>query len=472
MRRRFRPPVSRRPTTRLRRVVPAALLALGLFVALDLSLFGWLIFRSLSQHEIERVLLDTREQAEDLAERIADRAERTGQDIYTAIAVERETRSYLNSILQQRDLVQRIEVTDENDVLVYKADVYATIPNPEAPSPGTPSRELPGQLETETVERTTTYPLEVPIGDIGMIRIGISQHELEERIDVLRRALVRQAGVIAAVTLLALILGGVAFGWLWRRTQRAEETARERERLAYLGTLASGLAHEIRNPLNSLSLNMQLIEEEVGEVHAPGEPAGRRGLLAITRSELARLERLVSDFLAYARPPELRPEVVAAADLMERARQVLAAQIAERGAKVSLLDSSEGAWVQVDPAQFSQLLLNLVHNALAATEGTPRAPRVELSVGRRPGRVVFQVTDNGRGIPQEERGRIFELFYSTRKGGTGLGLAIVDRIARAHDAELEVVSMRDSGTTFRVLVPALPQPVTVPARARPATEPA
>lgn len=467
MRRRFRPPVSRR--------LVMVLLALGVFVALDLSLFGWLIFRSLSQHEIERVLLDTREDAEELAQRIAGRAERTGEDLYTAIAVERETRSYLNSILQQRDLVQRIEVTDENDVLVYKADVYATIPNPEAPAPETPSRELPGQLETQTVERTSTYPLEVPIGELGMIRIGISQVELEERIGVLRQALVRQAGVIAAVTLLGLILGGVVVGWLLRRTQQAEEKARERQRLAYLGTLASGLAHEIRNPLNSLSLNMQLIEEEVGEVHAPGgDGASRRGLLAITRSELARLERLVSDFLAYARPPELRPEEVAAAELMDHARQVMAAQIEERGAKVTVLDLSEGARVRVDPAQFSQLLLNLVQNALAATEGTPRTPRVELSVRSRPGRVVFQVTDNGRGIPPEERGRVFDLFYSTRKGGTGLGLAIVDRIARAHGAELELVSMRGSGTTFRVLVPALPERVPVAAAARPAaaTEPA
>jgi len=443
--------------TRLPPVFPrrliVAVLVLALFVAFDLSLFGWLIFRSLSQREIEQVLLDTRAEAEGLARQIEGRAKEEGDDLYTAVATERETQSYINSILQQRDLLQNIEIRDKNGVLVFKARTTATIPNPNAPGPRVGSQELPDQLQTRTIDRSSVYHLEVPIGELGVLHIGISQGELEGRIGVLRQELIRQAAFIGLVTLVALICGALVLRWLWRRTQRAEARAREQDRLAYLGTLASGLAHEIRNPLNSLSLNMQLIEEEVGEVYGEKATSGNHGLLAITRSEIARLERLVTDFLAYARPQKLQPDEIRAIDLLEHVRQILAAQIRERGAEVRVLDQTGGASIRVDVALFKQLLMNLVQNSLHATQSVGRPARIELSVRSREERVILQVTDNGCGIAPEERQKMFELFYSTRKGGTGLGLAIVERIASAHDAELEVVSMRGSGTTIRVVLP-------------------
>lgn len=438
-----------------------ALLCLALFVAFELGLFGWLIFRSLSQREIEQVLLATRQQAETLAERIVGSVEEGGEDLYTALATERETRTYINSILQQRDLVQNLEIRDTEGVLVFKARTRATIPNPEAPPPAS-TTEVPPQVDTRTVDRTSAYQLEVPIGDVGIIHIGISQQELEERIGVLRRELIRQASFIGVVTTVMLCLGGAVVWWLWRRAQRLEARAREQERLAYLGTLASGLAHEIRNPLNSLSLNMQLIEEEVGEVASQGSP---RGLLAITRAEIARLERLVTDFLSYARPHAPQPEDVKAVALLERARSILEPQIRAHGAAVRVVDQSAGACVHVDAAQLVQLLINLVQNSLAATEDGERQAEIQLSAKRRGNRVVLQVTDNGCGIPPEERDRIFDLFYSTRKGGTGLGLAIVERIARAHQGELEVVSMRGAGTTIRLVLRGAPSRATVPVEA-------
>src|SRR6185295_4072506 len=121
---------------------------------------------------------------------------------------------------------------------------------------------------------------------------------------------------------------------------------------AYVGTLASGLAHEIRNPLNSLNLNMQMLEEELEE-KAP-LPSGKR-LLAITRSEISRLERLVTDFLSYAKPRALEPVEEPAVALCERVLGVLAGEIQRRGAEASVEDRSVGARVRVDPAQMTQL---------------------------------------------------------------------------------------------------------------------
>jgi signal transduction histidine kinase len=439
----------------------------GLFVLLQIALFGWLIFRSLSQREIERVLLETREEAETLAQRIADRADRQGKDLYTAVAVERETQTYIDSILRQRDIVRQVEILDKNGVLVFRSSNQANVqmPDPDGPvvSPGT--SELPGSAgpneEKRTAEWTATYEVpdvRVPIGDLGLLQIGISAPELAKRIELLRQELIQQAAVIGSISVVLLITAYVGVWLLMRRAQRLEIQAAEAERMAYIGTLASGLAHEIRNPLNSLNLNMQMLEEEI--VESGSAPTGKR-LLSITRSELSRLERLVTDFLAYAKPRPVELEEVPAVLLLERIPEVLAGEIQKRRARVVVHDRTQGARVRVDPAQMNQLLLNLAQNALLAAEEADRTPIVELSVHRQGPWVQLRVTDNGTGIPPEDLPKIFDLFYSTRKGGTGLGLAIVDRIAHAHGGRVAVGSTPGTGTVMTVELPEVTTPESV-----------
>lgn len=449
-------------------------LVFGLFVLFDLALFGWLIFRSLSQREIERVLLETREEAEALAQQLAARAERQGKDLYTAVAAERETQTYIDEVLREREIVRTVEIRDKNDVLVFRSqsELHPPLPGvgmvtPESPElgPEIQGRVAPGGevKNTKTLYSTFEVPdITVPIGSYGMLQIGISPVELSRRIEVLREELVRQAAVIGLVSM-ALLLSALAAVWLLlQRSRRLELQAAEAERLAYIGTLASGLAHEIRNPLNSLNLNMQMLEEEMeeGSLGVPASGGSGKRLLTITRSEISRLERLVSDFLAYAKPRPLELEEVPAARPLERVREVLAGEIQKRGARVEVEDRSHGARVRIDPGQMNQLLLNLAQNALAAAEEARRAPVLELAAVRQGSLVCLSVKDNGIGIPPEERDRVFEIFYSTRKGGTGLGLAIVDRIARAHGGKVRVESAVGEGTTVLVDLPAVSSPET------------
>ena len=438
----------------------------GLFVLFDLALFGWLIFRSLSQREVERVLLETRGEAQKLADQIARRASREGKDLYTAVAVERETQTYIDQMLRQRDIVRQVEIHDQNGVLVYEGRSEARISEPRGPEENPPSiappvgsPELqrhvePPRTERKVTESTFSVPdIQVPIGKYGMLQIGISPGELSKRIGVLRQELIRQ---LALVGVLTLVLLGSAFVIVWfllRRAQRLELQTAEAERLAYIGTLASGLAHEIRNPLNSLNLNMQMLEEEIAE-HGTA-PTGKR-LLSITRSEINRLERLVTDFLAYAKPRPLELEEMSAARPLERLREVLAGEIQKRGAAVHLEDRSGGARIKVDPAQMNQLLLNLARNAFAAAEQAGRRPVLELSAYRQGHAVCLELADNGVGMSTAEQARIFDLFYSTRKGGTGLGLAIVERIARAHGGRIGLRSTEGVGTAVIVELPAGP----------------
>lgn len=446
-----------------------ALMVFGVFLIVDIALFGWLIFRSLSQREIDKILLETQGEMQTLADKIAGRVVEEGADLYTAVAIETETLTYIDSLIQERELVTTVEIRDKEGTLVWRIDNRETQPSRTGDgrdllglSLGDPELESDAsrvELSGDDVERETSVrrevvedlrDLEIPIRDLGSIQIGISQEELQSRAQVLRQDLIRQVSVIGGVTLLLFLTGYLGIWFLLRRARRLEEQATEAERMAYIGTLASGLAHEIRNPLNSLNLNMQLLQEEMGDC-AP-TPSGPR-LLGITRSEISRLERLVTDFLSYAKPRPIECEEVTARELLEGAEAMVVAEARGRGARIVIEDRTEGLGLHVDPGQIRQLLLNLLQNALAATEESGRSPELRLSAETRGQHVVLAVQDNGVGISPEEKARMFDLFYSTRRGGTGLGLSIVQRIVRDHSGSIEIDSTPGEGTTVWVRLP-------------------
>ena len=432
--------------TSRRLVIAAATFAL--FIIFDIALFGWLIFSSLSQREVEKVLLETRAEAEPLAKKLEEQALGLGQDLYVAVSVFQEKTTYINSFRTQWEMIRRVEIRDRDGTVVYQEERTKELPLDDVPTVQTgeagDSLEVPFQRPELDLEE-----VEVPIGDLGTMIVGLSEQELQKGIGVLRRDLIRQTSVIGVLTL-GLLVAAFAIIWmLFHRARRLEEQAVEAERLAYVGTLASGLAHEIRNPLNSLSLNMQMLEEEAGQ---RGSGGSQMRLLAITRSELHRLERLATDFLSYAKPRPLEITEVPAVELLEQVLEVMGGEVQERGAVVEIEDSSAGARVRVDRGQIKQLLINLTQNALAASEGAEAAV-VRLIARRRGTGVVLEVYDNGQGMSEDDQKRMFDLFYSTRKGGTGLGLAIVKRIAKTHGADLEVESAPGTGTTVRLELP-------------------
>jgi signal transduction histidine kinase len=444
---------------RSRRSRPVVLWAaiFAAFVLFDIALFGYLIFNSLSQRELEKVLLETREEAEPIAERLnRDALRASGRDLYTVISGASETKTYIESVLAERELLRSIEIRDQNGTVVYQQSTRDLLP-------------VDGQTPAvDTVQPAQS--VEVPIGDLGTMVVGLSDEEVERRIAVLRKDLTRQTGGIGILTVLLLVGAFGAFFLLHRRARRLEEQAASAERMAYIGTLASGLAHEIRSPLNSLSLNMQMLEEEARRPGAASlaPSSAQLRLLHITRSELKRLERLAGDFLSYARPQPLDRVPVKVSTLLFRLNEVLDGELRSRDVRAEVDDRSQGAVIDADPSQLMQLLLNLAQNGLAAIADRAESAARDTVAGNllEPyrgvlrlgafldgGAVVLEVEDNGEGISPEARAKMFDLFYSNRKGGTGLGLAIVDRIAQAHDATIEVDSMPGHGATLRVRFP-------------------
>ncbi|MEE2777030.1 MAG: ATP-binding protein [Acidobacteriota bacterium] len=423
----------------------------GVLILCNLGLFGYLLFRSLSAQEIRRTMLETRTEAEDLARRIAGEVEREGTDLFTALIQEQETQTYIDRVLAKREIVETVKIFNSDGALVFEnkreetqSDELPTF-DPESPPP-----VETWVLRAEVPLEVAPYELvEVPVGDVGVFVIGISQLEMDRRVERLRMDLLRSATPIAILTVVVLLAAYLFILWLLRRSRRLEGRAQEAEQMAHVGTLASGLAHEIRSPLNSLNLNMQMLEEE--SHNGEGEQTGR--LLTITRAEISRLENLVSDFLSYARPRALEKARIGAGELLARMHDLLVGQERFGTVDLEVVDQAGDVTIEVDIDQMSQLLLNLVQNGVAAAREADRAPALRLSVEREGAKAVFAVEDNGDGISPDERERVFEVFYSTRRGGTGLGLAIARRIALAHDAELSLHSCVGNGTIARLSIP-------------------
>jgi two-component system sensor histidine kinase PilS (NtrC family) len=256
----------------------------------------------------------------------------------------------------------------------------------------------------------------------------------------------------------AFLAAGVRTGVLFTfqdvtQLRRLERGARMQQRLAAVGEMAAGIAHEIRNPLASISGSIQLLRQEL---HLSDDQAR---LLDIVMRESERLNQTISHFLAYARPErfsvtrlDARRPVNDAAMLLRNGPSLHPRHVIEA------VVPDEPVWCEADEGQVSQVIWNLATNGLRAM---PDGGRLRLSVHRGPqdGDAVLEVADEGTGMPEDELDRVFQPFHSTFEGGTGLGMAIVHRIVSDYGGEIHVTSRPGAGTTVNVRLP-LRAPVT------------
>ena len=250
------------------------------------------------------------------------------------------------------------------------------------------------------------------------------------------------------VNVLGIIVVALLAGYLAERLRRtggalavANERAASAERLALLGTIAAGLAHEIRNPLGSISGSIEMLRE------APGLSEEDRQLCDIVQREAARLNRLVSDMLDLSGPKRPEPADVDVASLAREVVQL--ASRSERSGSGDVTVTYEGpagaVTARCDAGQIRQVLWNLVRNGVQATAA---GTQVTVSVRQTETRVEMAVSDEGPGISAEASEKIFEAFYTTRTHGAGIGLAVVRRIIDDHapfGASIAVLSGTDSG---------------------------
>ncbi|HLM74577.1 MAG TPA: ATP-binding protein, partial [Polyangiaceae bacterium] len=222
---------------------------------------------------------------------------------------------------------------------------------------------------------------------------------------------------------------------------------RQSEKLAAVGTLAAGLAHEIRNPLNGAALHVTFLERGLKRSGADEET---RGAVKVVGDEIKRLSALVSEFLDFARPQPLQKKAVSIRTLCERAAQIMAPDAARANIEVKLDLPVADQTLDLDPRKMEQVLLNLLRNAIEAQEPAGSGT-VTVRVRRQPRQEVIEIEDAGPGL-SDPQAPIFDPFFSTKPAGTGLGLAIVHRIVTDHDGAIDVHSHAGK-TIFRITLP-------------------
>jgi len=271
----------------------------------------------------------------------------------------------------------------------------------------------------------------------------------------LRLLLMASIGVMLG---LVVALGAVLYRDLVRplrvRLVQREALLERQEKLATLGTLAAGIAHEVRNPLTSVKARLYTLGKHV-KGNAPAAAA-----VEVIGGEIARLEHIVQDVLAFARPSDPRKVVVPADAPLREVQALMVAPLEARGVRLEL-EPAGSLSVAMDVPLIKQVIINLVRNAGEAIEGTgtvtlrARADRLHLD-GLDGPVVVLEVADSGKGISPEVEPRLFDPFFTTKDSGTGLGLSIAARIVEKHGGLLQYQTVPGRGTTFAVILPAVP----------------
>jgi signal transduction histidine kinase len=214
------------------------------------------------------------------------------------------------------------------------------------------------------------------------------------------------------------------------------------EKLAAIGELATGVAHEVRNPLSGIGLALELMKDET-------ENEEHKQTIREMLNEISRLERIVKGLFQLGHPKSIQLIECTPNDIVERALNLVSMKAKEKGVTIKK-DLACGGSFFVDHEQIEQVILNLLINGIEATDGRGEI-RVETKCSN--GSVEISVSDTGCGVPDEEMDKILQPFYSTKERGTGLGLAISSRIVEAHKGKLHITSRVGEGSTFMVEIP-------------------
>jgi signal transduction histidine kinase len=218
------------------------------------------------------------------------------------------------------------------------------------------------------------------------------------------------------------------------------------DRLAAITRLTGGVAHEIKNPLNAITLHLEVLTTKLaGEnVDAPE--------VEVIRREIQRLDRVVKTFLDFTRPVKLTMRAIDLADVIQDVMALVKADAERRGMSIELSGCESACLIAGDRDLLKQALLNVVVNGLEAMDP---GGRLEVRMTGLAGEYEIAVTDQGRGIPPELRERIFNLYFTTKSNGTGIGLAITFQVVQLHNGTIDLSSEPGKGATFRLRFPAL-----------------
>ncbi len=296
-------------------------------------------------------------------------------------------------------------------------------------------------------------PVALNASGLGLLRISLSTDTMTE---AWRQDL--RGATLLGVTI--LLVGALGLGFIFyiqerhlREVRRLEAEVERRERLSVLGNLAAIVGHEVRNPLNAISMGLQRLRREF---RPQGEPDEYARMMELMQGEVKRLNGIVEEFLSLARPVPLKLESVRIEELLREVTTLVGADADGRGIRLDLHVPPDLPAVRLDPNHMKQVLLNLVANGL---EAMPRGGVLSLGAVASRDSVAVTVEDTGDGIAPDLLPTIFEPYVTTKIKGMGLGLAIARKIVEAHGGRIDVASRQGERTSFAVTLPLNPSAV-------------
>jgi two-component system, NtrC family, sensor histidine kinase HydH len=290
-------------------------------------------------------------------------------------------------------------------------------------------------------------PVALDESNLGFLKIGLSLGSME----IAWRNSVRAILILGLAILGAGILGMAAIFHNQHNhlleVKALEAEVLHRERLSALGNLAAAVAHEVRNPLNAISMGLQRLKLEF----QPTEDQEDYSRLAeLMLGEVHRLNTIVEQFLSLARPFEIKPEVLPLPEILKELAALEESDAKRSQVQIRIITAPNLPPLTADPSYLTQVLLNLMLNGLQAM---PHGGTLTLEAKTSSSNFLIAVTDTGTGIAPENLARIFEPYFTTKAKGTGLGLAISRRIIEAHGGTLTATNESGGGCRFEISLP-------------------
>ncbi|MGF1573549.1 MAG: PAS domain-containing sensor histidine kinase [Sumerlaeia bacterium] len=276
---------------------------------------------------------------------------------------------------------------------------------------------------------------------LGYIEFGIEQTASIQRLQPLSNSI---STSLMYMVILVLLFFGLALYSLYHlglRQVALQKNADDAEHLANIGTMASGLAHEIRNPLHAMNLHLEAAKEEIDDPR-PDSPEKVRDTINRLQNQIGNMNTIVSSFMNFANPGRIEPEPQLLPCLLAEVIQLLKPDLQARQVEVSQTIPKD-LWIEADPTATRQVITNIVLNAAQAMEQSEnRLISIRTQNKEKFVRIIFE--DSGPGIPKGREDKIFDLFISTKKGGTGFGLAIARRVMEAHGGTIVAENRTDA----------------------------
>jgi nitrogen fixation/metabolism regulation signal transduction histidine kinase len=228
--------------------------------------------------------------------------------------------------------------------------------------------------------------------------------------------------------------------------RKLEEESKRKEKLSAMGELASGVAHEIRNPINAIGMIAQRLDKEF---KVQNDSEEYHNITSLLRNEVTRINKIISQFLGYAKPLDIQIKKINSKEYFDDIYRLFIDQAKQKQVELIKL-SNQSFEMHVDPELIKQSLMNLIQNAIDAVV---KNGIVEINYFKKENDLLIEISDNGKGVPEDMRGKIFDLYFTTKPEGTGLGLSIVQKIIMEHKGTIDVTSDLNEFTKFKIKIP-------------------